>query len=141
MPATRKSTRPPGGRQATLSFNNRVTKNVPRSGKDGIKKLVPSVKPEPKIEHHVEDTTSIGESQPGEVDALVVPDKSELEIKATILDDRAIQEYWKELESQRKAKRVHQDSLPMSEKILRYFDVSSQYGVSALICHNISTES
>ncbi|KAK2071997.1 hypothetical protein P8C59_006378 [Phyllachora maydis] len=55
-------------------------------------------------------------------------DKSELEIKATILDDRAIQEYWKELESQRKAKRVHQDSLPMSEKILRYFDVSSQYG-------------
>lgn len=39
-----------------------------------------------------------------------------------------INKYWKSIEMERMAPRVHQEGLSTHEKILRYFDVSSQYG-------------
>lgn len=59
-----------------------------------------------------------------------VPEKSEAELKAEKITDTQIKSYWKGIEKQRKAPRVHQQDLDLGEKVLRYFDVSSQYGVS-----------
>lgn len=56
--------------------------------------------------------------------------KSEAELKAAQLSDEAVQTYWRKVEAERMAKRVHQEHLTLSERVLRYFDVCSQYGVS-----------
>ena len=69
------------------------------------------------------------ESEP-EVEAL--PEKSDAELRAERITDVQIGKYWRSLEKQRKAPRVHQQGLTLSEKVLRYFDVSSQYGVSSI---------
>jgi DNA polymerase delta subunit 4 len=146
-PTTRRSTGSVRGRsapargQSTLSFSNRVTKSVPKSAKKGvISASVAKVKlpeetqqpkteeveeiviDEPEVEEPVED-----ESEP-EVEA--VPEKSDSELRAERISDGQISRYWKGLEAQRKAPRVHMEDLTLSEKVLRYFDVSSQYGVS-----------
>ncbi|KAG5918014.1 hypothetical protein E4U42_007037, partial [Claviceps africana] len=49
-------------------------------------------------------------------------------IRAAEVTDAHINEYWKEIEAERKAPRVHQEGLSVHEKVLRCFDVSSQYG-------------
>lgn len=59
-----------------------------------------------------------------------VPEKSEVEIKAEKVSQAQIGKYWKGIEKERSAPRIHQQGLSDHEKILRYFDVSSQYGVS-----------
>lgn len=41
-----------------------------------------------------------------------------------------INKYWRAKEQERKAPRVHQQDLTVSEKILREWDMSNQYGVS-----------
>jgi DNA polymerase delta subunit 4 len=58
------------------------------------------------------------------------PEKTEAELKAEKITDAQIKKYWKAIEKERKAPRVHQEDLDLGEKVLRYFDVSSQYGVS-----------
>lgn len=42
-----------------------------------------------------------------------------------------INKYWRAKEQERKAPRVHQQDLTVSEKILREWDMSNQYGVSS----------
>lgn len=64
------------------------------------------------------------------VEEIVVPEKTEVELKAGKMSDAQIGKYWKSIESERIAPRVHQEGLSLNEKVLRYFDVSSQYGVS-----------
>lgn len=58
-----------------------------------------------------------------------VPEKSEVELKAEKITKKQIEAYWKGIEAKRIAPRVHQKDLSTNEKVLRYFDVSSQYGV------------
>lgn len=131
MPATRKSTRlsAAGAKQSTLSFNHRVTKNVVAPGKKDLvsapsSKLAKEYVPEPESEAdeveeiHVEDK---------------VVDKSEAEQRAAKISDAAIARYWSGIETGRRAKAVHRkhvEGLGVGGKVLRYFDVSSQYGVS-----------
>lgn len=70
------------------------------------------------------------------VTAPVVPEKSEVEANAARTSDRAIEKYWEGIESSREARAVHRkhtEGLETGEKVLRYFDVSSQYGVSCLL--------
>lgn len=55
-------------------------------------------------------------------------EKSEIEKKAESVSAQQIKKYWQGIESMRISKRVHQEGLSTEEKILRYFDVSSQYG-------------
>ncbi len=62
--------------------------------------------------------------------APVVREKSKAEVAAEKLTDAQINKYWCGIEAQRGAKRVHQEELSTDERVLRYFDVSSQYGVS-----------
>lgn len=81
---------------------------------------------------------------------VMVKPKTEAEISAEKVGDAAIKRYWKAKEAERKAGRgrlslfvpclavidleiVHQENLSIEEKILRLFDVSSQYGVSVCI--------
>jgi DNA polymerase delta subunit 4 len=148
MPATRRSTRSSqqaGGKQSTLSFNNRVTKPVPKSAK----KATTPVKASPLAKQPFKDEVKSEDDDVAKVEAPEVAatsqdvieekeqeeapvedDKSAAELRATKITDRQITGYWNKLEKERKAKRVHQGDLTLAEKVLRYFDVSSQYGVS-----------
>lgn len=56
-------------------------------------------------------------------------DRSEEELRASKVTDAQIKKYWKEKENERRAPRVHQEDLSLEEKVLRLFDISSQYGV------------
>lgn len=126
--------------QSTISFASRVTKPVPKDAKkaalsDAPRKAAIDATPPPKDEAEetpVEDV-SVDEVEPVEE---VTPDeeKSEAELRAEQVSDREIAGYWARLESERIAPRVHQEDVTLSEKVLRYFDVSSQYGVSCF-CH------
>lgn len=145
MPTTRRSTgsnraRPgPQKGQSRISFASRVTKSVPKdtkkatladTPKHATVKATPPPKPEP-VETPAEEL-SAEEAEPVEE---VTPDeeKSEAELRAEQVSDRDIAGYWAKVEGQRIAARAHQEGVPLSEKILRYFDVSSQYGVSYAI--------
>ncbi|EOO00459.1 putative dna polymerase delta protein [Phaeoacremonium minimum UCRPA7] len=142
MPTTRKASGGRGatasGKQSTLSFNHRVTKSVPKSAKDAvITSAVTKKEPAPeksKLSQSItaEDVVETPDvDEPAEVEedeAPAVPEKSEAEVKALKITDAQVKRYWNNLEAQRKAKRVHQEDLTVSEKVLRYFDVSSQYG-------------
>lgn len=58
--------------------------------------------------------------------------KSEAEARALKVSDAAVERYWAGIEASRMAKAVHKkhtEGLSTGEKVLRYFDVSSQYGV------------
>jgi DNA polymerase delta subunit 4 len=148
MPTPRRSTGGARGQtgpskgQSTISFAHRVTKSVPKDTKKDI--LSPSeakvdipaeVKPakeeveEPKLEEPEEE-----EEEEEEETSLVdpethAPEKSEAELKAEKISDAQINKYWKAIEKERVAPRVHQQDLTVSEKVLRYFDVNSRFGV------------
>lgn len=131
MPATRKSSRlsGAGAKQSTLSFNHRVTKNVVAPGK---KDAVPASTPSSKLAKGY-----VPESEPETADEVeeihVEAAKSEAEQRAAKISDAAIARYWGGIEAGRRAKAVHRkhvEGLGTGEKVLRYFDVSSQYGVS-----------
>ncbi|KAK2597986.1 hypothetical protein QQS21_005902 [Conoideocrella luteorostrata] len=156
MPTTRRSTGAARGRtgptkgQSTISFTNKVTKSVPKDVKSLItpatttKIEVPErTKPvERSVEEEVIDKPEDDEQeqeqeqeQQGQQELEAeVPEKSEAEIRAEKLTDSQISKYWKGVEKERKAPRVHQEDLSINDKVLRYFDVSSQYGVSVLGC-------
>ncbi|KAK6845604.1 hypothetical protein PG995_015714 [Apiospora arundinis] len=154
MPATRRSTRSSsqaGGKQATLSFHNRVTKAVPKSSKN----LVSSPSKQSPLSKHVVSASQEEEekahSEPAKEDIILddvaaesekeeeepsqvaeteeeAVEKSDAELRAEQITGSQVDQYWRKLEGERIAKRVHQEDLSQAEKVLRYFDVSSQYG-------------
>ncbi|KAK3361050.1 DNA polymerase delta, subunit 4-domain-containing protein [Lasiosphaeria ovina] len=141
MPVTRKSTRssgPPKG-QSTLSFNHRVTKSVPKSAKDSLLKpssLSKEIPPEPEADSPPQ-TTDIEvekEEAPQQVkqeSSEEAAEKSDAEFRADRISDASIERYWGKIEASRQARathRKHTEGLTTGEKLLRYFDVSSQYG-------------
>ncbi|KFA47738.1 hypothetical protein S40293_07147 [Stachybotrys chartarum IBT 40293] len=144
MPTTRRSAASNRGRnaptkgQSTISFAHRVTKNVSRE-KD-LKKgsLSPALaKVEPvddtqEIDHKVDDVVvdepELKEEHESEPEEQLEAEKTEAEIKAEKIGESQINKYWKAIEAERLASGVHQKGLTVHEKVLRYFDVSSQYG-------------
>lgn len=143
MPATRRSAGSARGRGAVakgqsnlLSFSSRVTKSGVRDAKKSV--LSASVKKiDPRdLEQADEDTIVV--AQPGHehmdveeeaaVEIPAEPEKSEVQVRADKVTDAHVKKYWKSIEGQWSSPRVHQEGLSLSEKILRYFDVSSQYG-------------
>ena len=147
MPTTRRSTR-----SSTLSFKHKVTKAI-QTGKEGYKsparakEYIPEPTPEPSSKatkpsssEDDEDqlhtpAASDDEHEPEQAAQTAVADnntKSDEETKAAKITDRAIERYWAGIEASRSAKEVHKkhgEGLTTGEKVLRYFDVSSQYGV------------
>ncbi|KIW60165.1 hypothetical protein PV05_00404 [Exophiala xenobiotica] len=57
-----------------------------------------------------------------------VASKDERELAAEKVTDAQLRKYWRAEEDGRLAPRIHQESLSLHEKILRHFDLSSQYG-------------
>lgn len=144
-PTTRRSTggarARPGlakGGQSTLSFSSKVTKSVPKDIKNAVVSPAVAKIPTPtKTAPEEEDVKEVAVDEPAAPEeADVEPqeeepaEKSEAELKAEKIGDAQIRSYWKSVETQRKAPQVHQQGLDVSERVLRYFDVSSQYGVS-----------
>ena len=140
-----------GKQQSTLSFNHRVTKPSAAASKTAsAKDLVvasPSstapTKSSPLRKHvatadeEVQTKVKVDvepKEEKEEGDAVVEKqeeeeEKSEAELRARELGDRHIDRYWRALERERTTRRVHQEGLDVGEKVLRYWDVSSQYGV------------
>lgn len=122
------------GKQSKLSFNNRVTKPVQKSVKDSLassplKKELIREKVEKDEAEDIKPDEQLQEESEEQI-ANVEVTRSDAEIKAAKISDAAIQRYWRKVEAERMAKRVHQEDLTTNEKVLRYFDVSSHYGVS-----------
>ncbi|KAM5351850.1 hypothetical protein ACJ41O_004573 [Fusarium nematophilum] len=145
MPTTRRSTGgarsrgPPLKGQSTLtSFSSRVTKPLPKNAKKSI--IAPSVtKIDPTQPSKQSKTEEVVAEEPGLIqfdgeeeevapEVAPEPEKSEAELRAEKMTDAQIKKYWKSIEEQWTSPRLHQEGIPLSEKVLRYFDVSSQYG-------------
>lgn len=139
--------------QPTLSFNYKSAKVTKPSAIDatGNKKKTENISPAVKrTQDTVEDEAdqAIATETPTVNQIPVVDEavKDEAEIEAEKIPDKALTRYWQAEEAKRKARRgmnsgqfhhrlvqfsrhtVHQDDLSMNEKILRHFDLSSQYG-------------
>lgn len=148
MPPRRKASATATGAQKTLAFgpnSNKVTKpSVPPQPKklsptnsSALEKVaIQEVStPEPDSENV---KTREAEAQIASPRALAIRKQappaqtqgSEVEQKAEKISDTQIRKYWKAKEDERIAPRVHQQGLSVNEKILRHFDLSSQYGVS-----------
>lgn len=144
MPATRRSSRAAAAkgmaRQSTLSFNNRVSKAGASkvSAKEAAAAAAPSkeskrvVEPSDQVEVEAQKPEVLGDDaeETGEQVAQAEVPRSPAELRADRVTDAQIKKYWREVEAVRIARRVHQEDLSLAEKVLRYFDISSQYGVS-----------
>lgn len=156
MPPTRRKPSASTARaQQTLTFgpnSNKVTKPSlpaaagkkkpapPPTDSDRLQKAVadlstPSPAPEdeypPPPEQQLDSPRTLairGQSAAGAQDV-----KSEVVEKGRKVSDAQVKRYWKGKEDERIAPRVHQRGLSVDEKILRHFDLSSQYGVSAFL--------
>ncbi|KAF4126344.1 DNA polymerase delta subunit 4 [Geosmithia morbida] len=139
--------RGPGKHQSTLSFHTRVSKNVAHDVKGKNTTSIPNIptrvdvepphdddvavdilskhREEPKEKEEEEEEEEEEEATKEEVE---LPRKSEAVVRAENVTDKAIEQYWRAIEKERIAPRVHQGDLGRNEKILRYFDVSSRYG-------------
>ncbi|KAL2068871.1 hypothetical protein VTL71DRAFT_15209 [Oculimacula yallundae] len=151
MPATRRtrtssSSGPAAkGAQKTLSFGNKVSKPAaglaytkdekdvvsakahPLSKTDTID-IEPSVQPESEVEAAVEEVVQ-AQAEP-KISKTVKKDGGEAEARARAekITDAQIKKYWRGCEAQRRTKQVHHEDVGVEEKILRLFDMSSQFG-------------
>ncbi|KAI9847091.1 MAG: hypothetical protein M1837_003209 [Sclerophora amabilis] len=146
MPPRRPTTRPQtrANAQSTLSFKNKVTKppsvSTASKKKDGSSRLSKGSTPVTSDLAIREQTKEEGEEEEAKEDeededeeekveaAEPAIQKTEEEAKAEQMSDAQLKRYWRAKESERKAPRVHQQDLSTNEKILRHFDLSSQYG-------------
>lgn len=160
MPPSRRKTSSTAARaQQTLAFgphSNKVTKPSLPAAAAG--KKTPSLTPtdSERLQKAVVDISTTGPEEEEEVDeypprpeeqltespraltlrgqgaaAKAAEDvKSAVEEKGVKVSEAQVKRYWKSKEEERIAPRVHQRGLNVNEKILRHFDLSSQYGVS-----------
>lgn len=120
------------GSQKTLSFgNSKVTKPTSSLPKD-IKSstTIPPSKVEEVLDlGYISSETAVEQQARIEIER-TKKERTAEELKAEKVTDAQIKKYWREREAERKAPRVHQEGLSVEEKVLRLFDMSSQYGVS-----------
>lgn len=164
MPRRSAVARPAAGRQSILSFQTRVTKAIPKSGKEVVTstskedqiepvvkedeetvKLEPEELGQQKADEEAEDEeedileqhgkthdhgAKIHESDLKEKDEEIEDEERDtIEARAMKIPETAISRYWLAVQKERISQAVHQEGLDIGEKILRYFDLSSQYGV------------
>ncbi|KAF8864762.1 hypothetical protein BDZ45DRAFT_569284, partial [Acephala macrosclerotiorum] len=120
------------GAQKTLSFGGtKITK--PSSAKDKtfdkspLSSSIPSSVPSPADVGHVSSEAAVEQQAKVELSQLAKGKTAEEE-RASKVSDAQIKRYWRERENERKSRRVHQEDLSLEEKVLRFFDMSSQYG-------------
>ncbi|CAG7951692.1 unnamed protein product [Penicillium olsonii] len=122
--------------QSTLSFGSQARVTKPVTAPQAKTKTLDSPRtkspatPEPQL-------TDVPELSKPHVAELVVRQQAKAEVEAphTEEDKRALQlnkqdiwRYWRAQDENRLAPPAHQEDLDMEEKILRHFDLSSQYG-------------
>ena len=111
---------------------NRVTKQTTLPGKASKPVDPPKIKAQIKTEDvpvdlgHIDSAPAIEQQAAAEI---IEVKKSDDEERASKVTDAQIKKYWREREAERKAPRVHMEGVSMEEKVLRFFDMSSQYGV------------
>lgn len=130
MPPTRRSRNSGGpvakGNQRALSFSNsKVTKNnaAPRAKENALPS--PPTKAVDIDVGHVTSEAAVAQQAQAEINR----SRTAEEEQALRVTDAQIRRYWKAREAERRTPRVHQEELSVEEKILRLFDMSSQYGV------------
>lgn len=130
--------------QATISFSkqglNRVTKNTAQRDSKATKKEETLL--EAVSTHAINQPTTADAAIEEQAEAELVDIKApktevhssdepdDYEKRAIKITNSQIKKYWQQKEAERKSPRVHQQGLDVSEKILREFDMSGQYGVS-----------
>ncbi|KAK4204742.1 DNA polymerase delta, subunit 4-domain-containing protein [Triangularia verruculosa] len=126
MPAPRRSTRATtkAASQSKLNFGNKITKPLPSrtNPKDKAAKVAEAL---------VRTATPSPAPEPVAVKVEEEKQLSPAEIKASKVSQAAINRYWKGIEDSRLEKVVHRkhtSGLSTGEKVLRYWDVSSQFG-------------
>ena len=141
MTATRRSRNSSGpapkGSQKTLSFGHKVTKAGTPSAKD-TKAKAHTLNPKTIDVGHVDSEAAVLEQARIEVES-IKRERTAEEERASKVTDAQIRRYWREREAERKAPRVHQEGVTLEEKILRLFDMSSQFGVSFSLPFRIFT--
>ena len=133
MPPARRSRTSSGpaakGSQKTLSFGPTKVSKTPSTKS----KLSPS--PLSKTEDidvgHISSEAAISQQASAELERVEKEVLRPEEEKARKVTDAQIKRYWRDREAERRAPRVHQGDLGVEEKVLRLWDMSSQYGVSA----------
>ncbi|KAI9930520.1 hypothetical protein ASPWEDRAFT_39410 [Aspergillus wentii DTO 134E9] len=146
MPPRRGNTAAPrSNQQSTLSFGSksRVTKSSTTTPSQKAKDLEPVanvvVPEQPPSEVTQPQQAPVSPAEPTKlhVAELAVRQQAKAEIqepwseedkKAVGITENELQRYWRSEEQRRKAPRVHQEDISLHEKILRHFDLSSQYG-------------
>jgi DNA polymerase delta subunit 4 len=131
MPATRRSRTSSGpitkGGQKSLSFNqSKITKPQSKDEKKSIstKDSLPTTTP---IDvGHVSSESAVAAQAAAELDK---PEPTPEELRAASITDAQIARYWRAREAERRTPRVHQEGVSVEERILRLFDMSSQFGV------------
>ncbi|KAL4996096.1 DNA polymerase delta subunit 4 [Aspergillus recurvatus] len=127
--------------QPVLSFGakSRVTKPsaAPSTPSEKTKALEPLIAETREKDVFTETSESKVEPEQPHVAELAVKSQAKAEIqqplseedkKAAKITKKQLHEYWKAEESKSRGPRVHQEGLSLDEKILRHFDLSSQYG-------------
>ncbi|EKD14679.1 uncharacterized protein L3040_000202 [Drepanopeziza brunnea f. sp. 'multigermtubi'] len=135
-----------GSSQKTLSFGAKVSKPTTPHGKALLGATAPTAsdsKPSPlsktvSIPLATPPSTAISQApptdiatEPGHAAAARqqgLEGQSAEEQRAAKVTDAQIKRYWRQRESERVTRRVHQEALGVEEKILRLWDVSSQFG-------------
>lgn len=111
------------GSQKTLAFSN--TKITKPTSVATSKSLTEPIKPSLG---HITPQAAVKAQAAAEVER-IKKERTAEEAKAEKVTDAQVRKYWREREAERSAPRVHQEELSVEEKILRLFDISSQYGV------------
>ncbi|KAK1147754.1 hypothetical protein N8T08_000267 [Aspergillus melleus] len=128
--------------QSTLSFGSksRVTKPSATTPSQKSKDLDALTILPGKPSHDAISEPEESPATPSEphVAEIAVKDQAQTEIqqplteeeekKALQVTEQDLRQYWKREEAKRRAPRVHQGELSLHEKILRLFDLSSQFG-------------
>lgn len=126
-PGRRKIAQSSRNAQPTLSFHSKPTRVTKPTASDTSTKKSTKVQP-PLVEAITDDAPVSEVAFRQQVKTEFAKPKDKSAIRAEKITDAQIKKYWAKEEAVRKAPRVHQQDLSTHEKILRHFDLCSQYG-------------
>lgn len=137
MPPTRRARTSGGGpankgAQSTLTFASSKPTQPTSSSKDVALPLsTPTIAITTPSTGHVSSEAAVAQQARAEVASLKAEQSPE-QIQASKITDAQIRRYWTAREGERRAARVHQEGLGVEEKVLRLWDMSSQFGVCSI---------
>ncbi|KAL4773117.1 DNA polymerase delta, subunit 4-domain-containing protein [Aspergillus nidulans var. acristatus] len=119
---TKPSAAPSTPSEKTKALEHLTTEVREKDASNDVSIDVPESKVEPEQPHVAELAVR------SQAKAEIQQPLSEEDKKAAKVTRKQLQDYWKAEEAKSRGPRVHQEDLSLDEKILRHFDLSSQYG-------------